>query len=149
MQAGRWTVVHPAALLNQSDMGFMDWAADAVRLDECGSVDSSQANGIWGSSAVNGSFVLAIRSGTAMFTTTAATRWNIAGAAANDFALGPAAAYVSDPAFDRTAILAGPGAAFTAARSYTFALVDTAVAGGGFGGSVMDYQGGMAFRQRA
>jgi len=149
MQGGRWSVLHPAAELSIQDMGFMDWTGEAIRLDQGGVVDSSNANGLWGTSAVGASYVLAIRSGMAMFTTTAATRWNIAGAAANDFAFGPAAAYASGPAFDRAAIPAGPGAAFTAARSYTFALVDTTVAGGGFGGSVMDYQGGMAFRQRA
>lgn len=122
------------------DVGFMDWTGAAVIIQSHAKA-SNFLNRMWGVSAVGGSYPLNIKSGFMEYLTGAVAKFTIVGAAANHFQI---SGNINGPGFDRT----GSPPIFTALRSYTWTLLDTTVAGGGFGGSTIDYQSGQGIHLR-
>lgn len=138
--SGGYNLVFPG-ILGFTDAAAFDWGtnvAAAVTVDQgaCAIVTK-----LWGVSAVGGSFVFRIIAGAVEYNTSAAAALPIAGAVAT-YALN---ARTTGPAVD---FAAGPPVAFTANRSYTAANLDQTVAGGGFGGSILEHSSGCTIHLR-
>lgn len=134
------TVLADVSYWGIDDMMSFDWTTQAILVDGVRASLDNFLNSWSGISAAGGSYPLHIRDGVVAYSVSAATKFIISGAAANDFQIN---ANATGPAFDRAT------STYTALRSYTWALLDTTVAGGGFGGSAMDPANGSAIRLRA
>ncbi len=108
------------------DMMSFDWTGEAARVQD-GAHLNNFLNGWGGSSVVAGSYPIRIRGGYVSYQLagSCAAKFPIVGQASYQFTINGT---TSGPAYDPATN------AFTAARNYTFALMDTPVVSGGFNG---------------
>ena len=134
--------VHTGAEVIINDFWSWNWSTFMVLVQPHASV---YINGIWGSSTNAGSYALRIESEGLVQANVSALLGVARNGVAQDFVLGQNSGgglRITCRAFDDSV------GTYTAARSLTFALWTTTVAGGGFGRNVVDPVTGAAFTYR-
>lgn len=134
--------ISASAFLAITDCGVMDWTDEAFDVSYGSNAIMFAPSKLWGSSTVVNSYSFRVAwaagkfcyDGSVGISGLTIVGMKLGGTA--DFKIG---AFVTGPAIDPTTFV------YTAARAYTLALLKTSVAGGGFGGAVIDprYGGGI------